>query len=223
MYPFDFFGVIPHIHDGILEHGQFVFDRAAGGRLVRLLKLPDSFTVAPNELETDTDDVDVVVKEGGYNRELGGDSFALLLNVIKLRWWPELDAGDDYNLCDVIGNMIWEYALARRMKNEGIDFDACFRLLSDEHEKRHPKRPSPPAELKSIVRLVDPAALDTRIDDLELSVRTHHCLSDLGIETVGELMRHTVGDLLKHRNLGRKSIHELQGVLDELGVHLKEE
>ena len=56
--------------------------------------------------------------------------------------------------------------------------------------------------------------LKTRLDDLEISVRAKNCLSVAGIETLMDLVRHNVSDLMKFRNFGKKS-------LDELGELLK--
>jgi DNA-directed RNA polymerase subunit alpha len=60
------------------------------------------------------------------------------------------------------------------------------------------------------------------IDDLELSVRSYNCLKRAGINTVGELVSRTADDMMKVRNLGRKSLEEVQAKLKELGKSFKE-
>ncbi len=62
---------------------------------------------------------------------------------------------------------------------------------------------------------------DTPIEELELSVRSSNCLKRAGINTVGELVEKTEDDLMKVRNLGKKSLQEIKGKLDELDLKLK--
>ena len=58
------------------------------------------------------------------------------------------------------------------------------------------------------------------IDELELSVRSYNCLKRAGINTVGELVNKTPEDMMKVRNLGRKSLDEVLLKLKELGLQL---
>ena len=51
---------------------------------------------------------------------------------------------------------------------------------------------------------------DKSIDDLELTVRSHNCLSAENIKTIGQLVTKTENDLLKTPNLGRKSLKEIK-------------
>ncbi|MCQ2495586.1 MAG: DNA-directed RNA polymerase subunit alpha [Lachnospiraceae bacterium] len=60
------------------------------------------------------------------------------------------------------------------------------------------------------------------IDELELSVRSYNCLKRAGINTVGELVNKTPDEMMKVRNLGRKSLEEVLAKLKELGLSLKE-
>lgn len=59
------------------------------------------------------------------------------------------------------------------------------------------------------------------IDELELSVRSYNCLKRAGINTVGELCSKTEDEMMKVRNLGRKSLDEVLAKLKELGLSLK--
>lgn len=52
--------------------------------------------------------------------------------------------------------------------------------------------------------------LEMSIDELELSVRSYNCLKRAGINTVEELINKTPEDMMKVRNLGRKSLEEVQ-------------
>lgn len=64
--------------------------------------------------------------------------------------------------------------------------------------------------------------LEMNIDELELSVRSYNCLKRAGINTVQELTNKTAEDMMKVRNLGRKSLEEVYAKLKELGLHLKD-
>ena len=62
--------------------------------------------------------------------------------------------------------------------------------------------------------------LEMNIDELELSVRSYNCLKRAGINTVEELCNRTSEDMMKVRNLGRKSLEEVLAKLKELGLQL---
>ena len=64
--------------------------------------------------------------------------------------------------------------------------------------------------------------LEMNIDELELSVRSYNCLKRAGINTVAELINRTPEDMMKVRNLGRKSLEEVLAKLKELGLQLNQ-
>lgn len=64
--------------------------------------------------------------------------------------------------------------------------------------------------------------LEMSIDELELSVRSYNCLKRANINTVEELTNKTAEDMMKVRNLGKKSLEEVTSKLEELGLSLKE-
>jgi len=63
--------------------------------------------------------------------------------------------------------------------------------------------------------------LEMPIEELELSVRSFNCLKRAGINTVGDLTMRTVEEMMKVRNLGKKSLEEVEKKLAELGLSLK--
>ncbi len=63
--------------------------------------------------------------------------------------------------------------------------------------------------------------LSMSIDDMDLSVRSYNCLKRAGIQTVEDLTRRTEEDMLKVRNLGRKSLDEVIAKLESYGLSLK--
>lgn len=64
-------------------------------------------------------------------------------------------------------------------------------------------------------------ALEMTIEELDLSVRSYNCLKRAGINTVEELTEKTDDDMMKVRNLGKKSLEEVIQKLEELGFSLK--
>ena len=65
--------------------------------------------------------------------------------------------------------------------------------------------------------------LEMTIEELDLSVRSYNCLKRAGINTVLELANKSEDDMMKVRNLGRKSLEEVKAKLEELGLGLREE
>ncbi|MGI6130004.1 MAG: DNA-directed RNA polymerase subunit alpha [bacterium] len=63
--------------------------------------------------------------------------------------------------------------------------------------------------------------LEMTIEELDLSVRSYNCLKRAGINTVDELIQRTPEDMMKVRNLGKKSLEEVQQKLAALGLSLK--
>ncbi|QKS69701.1 DNA-directed RNA polymerase subunit alpha [Paenalkalicoccus suaedae] len=65
--------------------------------------------------------------------------------------------------------------------------------------------------------------LEMTIEELDLSVRSYNCLKRAGINTVQELTQKSEEDMMKVRNLGRKSLEEVQEKLAELSLGLRKE
>lgn len=63
--------------------------------------------------------------------------------------------------------------------------------------------------------------LEMTIEELDLSVRSYNCLKRANINTVEELTQKSEEDMMKVRNLGKKSLEEVQQKLEELGLSLK--
>lgn len=84
------------------------------------------------------------------------------------------------------------------------------------------------ADLEKDEEIVDPYiskvddVLNTRIEELDLTVRSSNCLKKAGIEEVGQLAKMSMNELLKIKNLGRKSLEEILDKMKELGFDLNE-
>ena len=61
------------------------------------------------------------------------------------------------------------------------------------------------------------------IEELDLSVRSFNCLKRAGINTVEDLTNKSEDDMMKVRNLGKKSLDEVVAKLDSLGFALRKE
>ena len=64
---------------------------------------------------------------------------------------------------------------------------------------------------------------DTSIDDLDLSVRSYNCLRRAGIFNLSELLEKTEWEMMKVKNLSRKSLKEIENKLRDLGLSFREE
>ena len=60
--------------------------------------------------------------------------------------------------------------------------------------------------------------LKTRLIDMDLSVRALNCLKAADVETLGDLVSYNKNDLLKFRNFGKKSLTELEDLVDNKGL-----
>ncbi|MFA6636567.1 MAG: DNA-directed RNA polymerase subunit alpha [Candidatus Omnitrophota bacterium] len=58
------------------------------------------------------------------------------------------------------------------------------------------------------------------ISELELSVRSSNCLAEANIRTIGDLVSRKEAEMLKYKNFGKKSLNEISGVLETMGIHL---
>ena len=65
--------------------------------------------------------------------------------------------------------------------------------------------------------------LEMVIEELDMSVRSFNCLKRAGINTVEDLTNRTESDMIKVRNLGKKSLEEVIQKLHSLGLDLKKE
>ncbi|WP_018659692.1 DNA-directed RNA polymerase subunit alpha [Allofustis seminis] len=65
--------------------------------------------------------------------------------------------------------------------------------------------------------------LEMTIEELDLSVRSYNCLKRAGINTVEELTNKSESEMMKVRNLGKKSLAEIKGKLSELNLSLNDE
>jgi len=62
--------------------------------------------------------------------------------------------------------------------------------------------------------------LEKPIEDLDLSVRSYNCLKRAGINTLGELIEKSEEDMMRVRNLGKKSLKEVKQKLEEMNLSL---
>ncbi len=102
------------------------------------------------------------------------------------------------------GIMVAHLKLFQNMAGTPVDEDSVEGTFSE-----------PPEESGS-------KTMEMTIEDLDLSVRSYNCLKRAGINTIAELVQKTEDDMMKVRNLGRKSMEEVKKKLIELGLSLAE-
>lgn len=71
------------------------------------------------------------VASGGEFRCGGGAKFALLLNLIKSRWMPDLEMTDDYGNCDSMEQLIHYHGLANKFSNKSMSFEDCWEMVEE--------------------------------------------------------------------------------------------
>ena len=62
--------------------------------------------------------------------------------------------------------------------------------------------------------------LSRSVEELELSLRTHNCLKNANIRTIGELVQKTEADIWRTKYFGRKSLNEIKEALARMGLAL---
>ena len=73
---------------------------------------------------------------------------------------------------------------------------------------------------RDIPKSLDDALLERPVSELELSIRSLNVLANTNIKTVKQLIQYSFNELLAVKGLGRKCVHEIQGVIEELGLGL---
>jgi DNA-directed RNA polymerase subunit alpha len=61
--------------------------------------------------------------------------------------------------------------------------------------------------------------LNKPVSELELSVRSANCLREAKIQTIGDMVKKSEGEMLKYRNFGKKSLTEIKEILDTMSLH----
>jgi DNA-directed RNA polymerase subunit alpha len=109
-----------------------------------------------------------------------------------------------------IGNL----KLFQNIEDIGVEEIISEEEIDDSQLIQNPVVPSSPEDDAKKI-------LNTTIEDLDLSVRSFNCLKRAGIGSVGDLVARSEEDMMKVRNLGRKSLEEVKKKLEEMGLSFK--
>jgi DNA-directed RNA polymerase subunit alpha len=82
--------------------------------------------------------------------------------------------------------------------------------------EQEPEAPETEAEAEDLDVVND--NLNKSVEELELSVRSYNCLKNANIQTLGELVTRSEGEMLKTKNFGRKSLNEIKEILAGMGL-----
>ncbi|RZJ93038.1 MAG: DNA-directed RNA polymerase subunit alpha, partial [Hymenobacter sp.] len=93
-----------------------------------------------------------------------------------------------------------------------------FMLFSDSTMQLSGNRPAV-AEPIDEETLAMRKVLKTSLGEMDLSVRAYNCLKAADIKTLGELVQLDMADMMKFRNFGKKSLTELENLVEEKGLH----
>ena len=99
-------------------------------------------------------------------------------------------------------------AILRRHLDVFVDYDEAY--VEFEVPKR--ERRDEEEELRRLLLMP--------ISEIELSVRAANCIESAQIQTIGDLVQKTEADMLKYRNFGKKSLAEIRGILEGMGLTL---
>ena len=107
-----------------------------------------------------------------------------------------------------------------RLRIENVGLKNTVRVMSNELKKKMVCYNLSDEERIRKIRETDEVikTLSTSLRDCNLSVRALHCLRAAEIGTVGELVRYNKSDLLKFRNFGKRSLSELDDLLNSVGL-----
>ena len=142
-----------------------------------------------------------------------GKPIVLAVNKMDSTGVPDPDFYEFYNLG--LGDPIAVSAVHGH--GTGDLLDACVQYFPPEEEEEEEEATFPEEEEDDSSKV-----LDMTIEDLDLSVRSFNCLKRANINTVADLAEKTEDDMMKVRNLGRKSLEEVKKKLEELGLTLKQ-
>ena len=106
----------------------------------------------------------------------------------------------------------------RKAQNEAEHYKAQAEYLQSELDKIRNITPEQRTEAEKKGTL-----LETTIDELDLSVRSYNCCKRAGINTLGDLCWKTYTEMTKVRNLGKKSLQEIESKMHEHGLRFKPE
>ena len=222
--PLSFFGAVVYRSgpgfSGLLGRSQLMFDRFEGGRLCSVngpdYGDEDVWAHYPFAIkEYFSRGVEAVITYSGHERVLADQAkqFAVLLQMLQHRYIPDLTVGDDYN----IFRDITELGVSH-LCNSNLTLDVTLEhvvvALHQNSSIRSPKTRLTPALL--IYRKLNDEEAAIPIESPLLSVRTSKALRQAGIQTVGQLVDWSVLDVVKQKNIGRKSAYELEEVLRSL-------
>ena len=110
-----------------------------------------------------------------------------------------------------VGNEIAEAFVAEIVDSEEVKGD-----LEDAEEEIDEE-----IEEAITVQVVDEKSHDMKIEELDLTVRSFNCLKKAGIEDVSQLASLSLNELLKIKNLGKKSLDEILEKMKDLGYDLE--
>ena len=91
----------------------------------------------------------------------------------------------------------------------------------EEEDEEEPQQVTSTVDAQPAAEDKSSKILDMTIEDLDLSVRSFNCLKRAGIDFVGDLVNKSEDDMMKVRNLGRKSLDEVKKKLEDIGLSLK--
>ena len=132
----------------------------------------------------------------------------------------ELDITDKYGIIKrefPYGYGVFPYLIVKHEKSP------CFSQIPIHINPNEDNLPGWSIIMKEVDTTSDDRILERTIEELDLSVRSYNCLKRAGINTVQELTNKSEPEMIKVRNLGRKSLEEVKAKLEDLGLGLRKD
>ena len=147
-----------------------------------------------------TDSIYTPVKRAAYNVEPALVGLTSLYDRLTLEVWTDESIAPQKALAQAAKILTDYFGLIVELEEGLVEVDSVIKPSIEGKEK--PKS-------------------TMMIEDLDLSVRSYNCLKRAGIQTVEELTQKTEEDMMKVRNLGKKSLKEVKDKLHDLGLGFK--
>ncbi len=194
----------------LVELEQFLFDRTSKGELVTLSYFPQLEKIVSITPDYNRSDPNSYIKRGGNCRAIDDGQFALLLYIIKSRYFPGLAIREDFDDFNHIAMLMEQLGIHSQLMNEELHFEDCWRIFQSECAIKLP----PPAKKeknltvsqfigKLTVKPVNPETIFLK--KVNFDVRVQFALEKkMNCITLPDLMSDPNKNLPKVPNLGEK-------------------
>src|SRR5271154_3021025 len=241
-------GVVEDATDIILNLKQVPFKMMGEGTRIARLRVDQAGEVMSGQIETDAD-VEVLDRNLHIATIGEGGKLNIEMRIKSGRGYVSADRNYDEDLpigyipIDSVHSPVRKvnYTVEAARLGQNTDYDKltievwtngaispqdaigqAAKLLKDHmtifiNFEETPEVQEEPAE-RALNQMTE--VLNRSVEELELSVRSYNCLKNANIQTIGDLVQKSEGEMLKTKNFGRKSLNEIKEILHSMGLSL---